>query len=215
MRAAFNTRSMPLLVIALLVGGGLAGLIANAIAGGSEPAAPPAVAQEDQEQPEPEAQPHGARRDEEPDLHPEDENDANPLTRPAEGEASAAGADPAAVARRFGELWVNRVGGADLLRLQRRELVALSRGAWARQLDLEYRDAIKRGGLPTTTEGEITAVERAPREGAGDSAGYLVVARERLLRDGRPLEPYRYATYLARMTDRDGGWAVTAWEPQI
>lgn len=211
MRRLLTLRSLPLLLTAALLGGGLASLIAGAIASEEAPPATEAPALPGQ---------RSTPQDREPDpgrdggLRSGHELDTY-LTDRAAGEAVAAGPDPAVIARSFAELWSNRGAERALLRKQRRELVGLSRGAWARELDQSYSAAIGSGTPAAASEGSIVAVERAPAEGGGGSRGYLIITRERLLRGGRPLEPYRYATYLGRLERRGGEWAVSSWEPQL
>lgn len=136
---------------------------------------------------------------------------------PAPGQGSAAG-EPEAVARAFALVWVNRSGEPADLRRQRDRLVALATGPWAREINAQYEVALqgRLGSEEGTAGGEGSVVVAKTLRRTGEDAAVLVVTRERLTYGGRAAEPFRYATYVARLgpTTSDAGFAVYSWEPQ-
>lgn len=131
---------------------------------------------------------------------------------PAAVGAGSGAAEPVAVAERFARAWANRAGSRRALRRQRAELVSLSTGMWAGEVRAEFSQAIDSGGGQAGSQGTLV-VSKLLRS-SPESAEVLVVVRERALVSGRTIEPYRYATYLARLVAVKGGFAVASWEPQ-
>lgn len=129
---------------------------------------------------------------------------------PPPGAGRLAG-QPEAVVRRFASLWANR--NALITPAIKREMIGLSAGSWAAVM-------LKRAQYT------LPAIEGVEAEGGvvmmklstvgPDSKTALVLIQERLrLPDGTRTSP-RYDLYLARV-DRvaPGGYAITAWEPQL
>lgn len=193
---------MLLFVVGVLVVGGGVATVTRAIDGGP-PEAPMSTAKPASRLEPPEA---AGAAPQHPDAH-----DAPRLRAPPE-EARGAG-DPLDVARAFAEAWIDRNGDPAALEEQRRALVELSTGSWAREVHAAFEEAIGLGGDEGGSEGAVVLAEQTPVP--GPSVAVLVVARERLISRGEPAEPFHYALYLARLDRIGGGYAVSSWEPQF
>jgi len=123
------------------------------------------------------------------------------------GAGSRAGG-AARVARSFLGAWVDRRADPDRLRRQRKLLVGLATGEFARLVAVTIDDALATGQYEPQNQG---AVVIAKRLGPTD---VLVVTRERLSDGGEPLARWRFVAYVVRLAAVPGGYAVIAVEPQ-
>lgn len=137
------------------------------------------------------------------------EKNDGPIATPDAGKRAG---PPVATARAFVAEWVNRIASATELRRQRPILVGLATGEFATLVQLTIDDALATGDFGPENEGSVVVVKAV--EGGGEGPTVLVVTRERQVRSGRGLEPYRFVTYIARLAPVPGGFAVSALEPQ-
>jgi hypothetical protein len=121
---------------------------------------------------------------------------------------------PLALARAFGEAWVNRPTEKAAVAEERSRLLGLSRGELATRINFAFLQQAGDGG-DGGSRGRVIATRIVARRSGGRLLEVLVTTRDQLTEQGRPSEPAHYSLYLARL-GRAGsrGYLLSDWQPQ-
>jgi hypothetical protein len=144
---------------------------------------------------------------------PSDTARPGPSATPPPAAARQPSASAREAARTFAARWANWEWRA--ASRQQRALARLAVGRFAQQLTANANSARIDATLARDRPGARGTVAAIDLDVRATRATGLVVTHEQTYTDGRAdLGGRRYRVYLIRLASHNGGWGVSAWEPQ-
>ena len=148
-----------------------------------------------------------------PATTPEDDVRPGPSAGPLPAAPQRPARSARLAARAFATRWANW-DWRDVAR-QQRTLARLAVGELARQLGANAANVRTDATLARDKPGSRGTVAALQLKRSGLRAAGIVVMREQTYTDGRAdLGGQRYRVYRIRLHRHQGGWGVSAWEPQ-